>query len=200
MAVIDLDTEFDAAVSAVPPNDAGRIGEWLAARGLSARTRAWVGGVGISRATLSRVSRTFEPNPVGVSVLIAAAWVGQAGLSEIEDLVAWRPSDPGTLFLRRGDAIFVGADGVRQALVSASPLRIHRSVERFAAAGGDVYGEFPGAVIVAPAMAGWLHLRDMPALIVDDVEHGREVRDLLEASRPALPPILVSADADRRAA
>lgn len=198
--MIDLDAEFEATLAGVPTGDNERLGEWFAARGLTARVRAQVSGIGITRAELSPASLTFEPNPDGKRVLIAAAWAGPVGVSEIEDLVAWLPHDPDRLFLRRGDAIFVGADGVRQASATASPLRINRSVERYAAAGGDVFGEYPGAVIVNPSMAGWLHLKDLPAIIVQDVEHGREIRALLEASRPTLPPVFVADDAGRRAA
>lgn len=146
---------------------------------------------------------TWEPHPEGDRALVAPVWNGAAPdigcpawgwhPSELVDLVGWRPDSPDRLFLRTGIATHIGADGLRQALETASPLRVHRTVESFVKAGGETSGEHPGIVILNHGFTHWL-LRHVAAVIADNLEHGEEIEAALLAQRPALPPICIPAE------
>lgn len=204
--MIDITGEFAAALDAVYASPA--VATWLDARGLTAHLLELVGGGGVCRATLTASTGTWEPDPDGGErVLVVPVWDGPACHPELAsyhpadiiDLVAWRPSDPATLYLRLGIVTVLGVDGLRQARDTASPLRLHRTVEGFVRGGGEVSGEYPAAVLLVPSLA-WLHLRDLPAVIADDIDHGTELERLLLSGRPPLPPIRVPAPAARMAA
>ncbi|MBK3800974.1 hypothetical protein GAY33_17365 [Azospirillum brasilense] len=195
---VDLVHEFGRAIRIVPLDDEGPVGEWLARRGLTAERRHAVGELGILKAILSRSTMTFEPNDDGERVLVAPVWGGRAAepecpalhLSELVDLVGWRPNDPATLYQRLGLASVMGREGLRLSLATASPLRLFRTVEAFIRYGGESQGEFPAAVLLNFNMA-WLHLADLPAVIADDIEHGTVLDEILKRQRPAPPPIRV---------
>lgn len=193
---IDVFLDWESALAAVPRNDDGPVGRWLARRGLTAARRQLARGIGILHASVTWSTKTFEPNPDGEQLLVAPVWAGRAGLehSDLMDLAAWRPGSPATIFLRLGLGTILGAGGVQQSLHTASPLRLHRDVEAFVRYGGERHGEYPAAMLLSPAHA-YFHLGGAPTLIPDDVAHGRELRSYLEAGRPALPPIRIPVEA-----
>lgn len=195
---IDLYAEFGAALLGTPLDDAGHLGRWFAARGLAARKRHQVGGVGITRAILFRSTGTYEPSEDGERVMVAPVWAGPAAepncpmlhLSDLIDLAVWRPAEPQSLFLRVGIATVVGCEGLRLSRDTAAPLRLHRTFEGFIRYGGESLGDQPAAVLINPAMA-WFHLFDLSAVICDDLAHAEELEEALAAGRPPLPPIRV---------
>lgn len=198
--MIDLEAEFAGAVAVVPIDDDGPLAKWLARRGLTAPRRRMVGGIGVTRAIVTPSTRTYEPFCDGERVLVAPVWDGPAPdvrcpgyawhPSNMVDLVAWQPAEPARLFLRLGLGTHIGADGLRQALATASPIRAHRTVEGFVAAGGETGGEHP-AVVILNAGFTFALLRDVVSVIADDLEHGEELAATLEAQRPPPPPIRI---------
>lgn len=190
--MIDVFSEFCAALDAT--HSAEPVRQWLDRRGLTRERRQLVGGVAVLRATLSRSTKTFEPHEDGERVLVAVVWAGRATLaySDPLDLVAWRPAAPAEHFLRLGLATVLGKGGLSLAARTASPLRLFRCAEDFVKAGGERDGEHPAAVLLNQSM-GWLHLKDMPVLICDDIAHGGTVEAILAGQRPPLPPIRVPA-------
>ena len=221
--MIDLDAEFMAALRAVGWDDAGTApAQWLAARGLDARRRLVVGGIGVLTATLHQHARLFEAHPDGERLLIVPVLdrlvegvieFGEGADAEIADLVGWQPARPDKLFTRRGEAAIVGAGGVAAAIENGLPLQIFRSVEDLVRHGGElgvageplicgVHGETTprrSACVILDLRAAVPLLRDVAEIVCDDLEHAEAIDRAIRASLPRAPRISLPAP-ERRAA
>ena len=146
----DLDDEFLTALHRVGWDDAAPAGRWLGARGLDARRRWHVGGIGVARATLFPTPGSWEPNDEGERVLMVGVWDGSVSLvidhggdadsdtPSLIDLVCWQPASPTKLYRRTGEAALVGIGGLDAAVDHRLPLRLHANVESFIRAGGEL--------------------------------------------------------------
>ncbi|UKJ74515.1 hypothetical protein [Azospirillum brasilense] len=200
--MIDLYAEFGAALACMPISDAGHLGTWFAGRGLTARKRHQVGGIGITRATLFQSTKSWEPHPDGARVLVIPAWAGaaytgycMAHFSELVDLIAWKPSDPTALYQRTGVAVMLGVLGLKVARRNGFPFRLHGTAEGFVRGGGERDGDNFAGVLLDEAQA-WAKLGTLSQIIFDDVEQGLHVKALLEAQRLALPELRVQIEAE----
>ena len=218
-----LDTEFLSALRRVGWDDTETpAARWLSGRGMDARRRLHVGGVGAMRATLHPSSGFFEPHLDGERVLVLPVFdgpvadlieFGDDAEIEISDLVAWRPADPTRLYRRTGEAALVGVGGIDASLEAGAALRVFRSVEAFIVAGGEtgagaeevacgVHGhhrQIRLACVVLDLKAAAPQLRSIREIVADSLEHGEEIEAALLAARPALPTINLPAPIRRAA-
>ena len=221
--MVDLETEFLAAIWPVGWDDAATpAARWMVSRGMDARRRLHVGGVGIARATLYQAPGLWEPSDDGERVLVVPVFDGpisdligfgeDAGI-ELADLLAWKPSDPTRLYRRTGEAALVGIGGINVCLETGAALRALRSLEDFVLAGGEigagaeaitcgVHGQhrpIRPACVVLDLKATAPTLRGIREIIADSLEHGEEIEAAMLAARPALPLITLPAPSRRAA-
>ena len=222
----DLSQDYLAAIRAVGWDDAATpAARWLAARGMDARRRLHVGGVGAARAVFHERAGIWEPHPEGERALVLPVLDGpvchviedgeDAGpdTPEMFDLVAWRPTDPTRLYRRTGEAALVGVGGIDASLETGAALRVFGSIEAFVKAGGEisagakaiscgVHGQHrpirPAAVIL-DLKAAAPTLRGIREIVADSLEHGEAIEAALLAARPALPTINLPAPLKRAA-
>ena len=222
----DLTRDYLAAIRAVGWDDAATpAARWLAARGMDARRRLHVGGVGAARAVFHERARIWEPHPEGERVLVLPVFDGpvrhviedgeDAGSDtpEMFDLVAWSPTDPTRLCRRTGEAALVGVGGIDASLETGAALRVFGSIEAFVKAGGEigagaeavscgVHGQhrpIRPACVVLNLKAAAPTLRGIREIVADSLEHGEAIEAALLAARPALPTINLPAPLKRAA-
>ncbi|MEI7606640.1 MAG: hypothetical protein WCJ64_04580 [Rhodospirillaceae bacterium] len=221
----NLTRDYLAAIRAVGWDDtATPAARWLAARGMDARRRLHVGGIGAARAVFHERAGIWEQHPEGERVLALPVFDGavchviedgeDAGpdTPELFDLIAWRPADPTRLYRRTGEAALVGVGGIDASLETGAALRVFGSIEAFIVAGGEIgagaepvacgiHGEHrpirPAAVIFDLARAAPL-LRLVPEIIAPDLALAEQVEAAIRASVPKPPRLMI--DDPRRAA
>lgn len=110
---------------------------------------------------------------------------------ELEDILAFIPKEPSQLWLRCGDAVFLGA-GALDHLYLGATLKIHRTPMSWLLDHGE------GCVVLDwPRAAD--RLRSIATVIAEDVDHAHDIRSHLQ--RPLLiPEIRVPEGAVERAA
>lgn len=110
---------------------------------------------------------------------------------ELEDILAFTPKEPSQWWLRRGDAVFLGA-GALDHLYLGAELKIHKTPMAWLLSHGE------GCVVLDwPRAAD--RLRSIATLIAEDTDHGQEINCQLQ--RPLLvPEIRVPTSALDRAA
>jgi hypothetical protein len=137
----------------------------------------------------------FTPDGVPAAVIEAVLFDWQAE-PFCADLVAWPLHDPTAFVTAMG--LNDGADVLgphNMVKRCGEPLRIHRTPLQWLQAGGD------GCCLLKPGARRWLRKAGGP-FVCEDIDHGREVRDLL--GRDGAPMghhrILVPADSVGRCA
>lgn len=110
---------------------------------------------------------------------------------ELDDILAFSPEEPSQWWLRRGDAVFVGAGDLDHLYLGAE-LKIHRTPMSWLLDYGE--GCF---VLDWPRAAD--RLRSIKTLVIKDISFAEEVRRHLQKPAP-IPDIRVPANALRRAA
>lgn len=109
----------------------------------------------------------FEFDPEGVEVIVLACL---SEWEEVDDLVAFRPSNPGKVRRFDGRAVFLGEHNVSNPATYAFglSLQIFRDPLGWLKTGGR------GAVILDPARV-WRRLLDVPAIVAEDELHAKEL-------------------------
>lgn len=152
----------------------------MAMDGLNNRATAWLRSQGVPEIALH-----MWPGPVGVAPIethppgcfdfaehgrpayIQPVLIGPA-FSDIVDLIAWHPDDPGRWWTRLYSGLPLGVDQLDVAEILGEPLAIRRAPLSWLQSGGDgvVVTDWP---MTAPA------LRCVPTLIAEDAAHGHEI-------------------------
>lgn len=112
----------------------------------------------------------FEFDPEGVEVVVLACL---SEWEEVDDLIAFRPGDPGKVRSYDGRAVFLGEHVVANPATYAfqQPLRVFRDPLGWLKAGGQ------GAVILDKSRV-WRRLLDVPAIAAEDELHAKELASL----------------------
>jgi hypothetical protein len=110
---------------------------------------------------------------------------------DIIDLIIWHPRTPNRWELRTGAATVLGV--IEPQFLSPAPVPIWRTPLGWFRAGGT------GICILTNAIAEQRHLLlQVHHLVAEDIEHGREIRDLL--TRPIWTPTISVPTANQRRA
>ena len=168
----------------------------LAMDGLGERTAAWLQRQGVPEITLQ-----MWPGPVGVAAIetrplglfdfaehgrrafIQPVLSGPA-FSDILDLIAWYPDNPGRCWTRLYTGVPLGVDQLDHAEIEGEPLLLHASPLDWLRARGEGVCVLDWK-ISAPA------LRCVPVLLFEQTEFGRLAHDRLSAPSPAVPEIRI---------
>jgi hypothetical protein len=195
--MIDLVGEMVTAQKAMTPHHR----DVLISQRISTELIDIWGWVGVDRVLIE--GETYQPMAGGSIVFVAPVRTHPHGpehanpelflrVGDIVDLVAWDPEQPDRWVLRTGAATCLGCIGPQ--LLDPDPVCIWRTPLRWLQSGGS--GLCPLMCDLGEIQRLLLGVRH---LIAEDVEHGRQLRDLL--SRPLwMPTISVPATDERRAA
>ena len=177
------------------------VGEWLAAEPLDGCSRAWLARQGVPPSALltapteiavQRIATEhglFRPDPNGIPAMVMAVWdyspLRIPGASMI-DLVSWRPACPSAWWTRTGAASALGEWLTGAGSLADGPVAVRRTPLDWVRAGGDGVCLLAGDQIEQAMI-----LRGLPAIVVDDAEHGRDLDALMRRPIGSVPPIYV---------
>ncbi len=180
--VIDLNGELVASFSA----RRGKPEDWLVAHGVdSMALQQWPGPVGVMSIEVVGKSGLYQPAEEGGGQPAFIHPVHADGpYSDIIDIIAWRPADPGTWWLRTGVAALLGGFALRCAWAHKWPLRLHRTPLSWLASDGN------GAVVL-----DWAYCRsdllDLAGLDAADYRHAEQIERALRVPPPPQPRIRI---------
>ncbi len=137
--------------------------------------RALLGGGGFGVARIQFDGDRFDFDAAGFEAFILAAresrWTDQLGtITPIIDLVAWLPDRPQVFGVLEGRAWALGEPALSPNRMTAVP--VVRTPLAWLQHGGD-------ALLILDRKRAWLELMHGPALIAEDVQHGRELREIV---------------------
>jgi hypothetical protein len=133
----------------------------------------------------------WRPDSDGIEALVVAVWAfaprdadGRwVTDNQVVDLVAFRPAEPSRWWVRTGFATCLGEWSIPT--LSDDPVHVWRTPLAWLRAGTS------GICILDPSAARDVLLR-CSAIVAEEVEHGREIRAIMQTSPIALPPIFVT--------
>ena len=179
----------------VDPVDDLHLLFFTALRGLDRQARAWLakrlpeliideppGPVGVAEIEIQALG-TFEFMDGGRRAFIQPVLVG-GPYTDIVDLVAWRPDDPGQWWTQQYSGTPLGVDQLDRAEILGEPLAIRRTPLSLLQAGGR------GIVVNDWAMTSPM-LRCVPTLICEDDSHAAEIHRRLSSSPLFVPELRV---------
>jgi hypothetical protein len=179
---------MNLASDACPPRVIERAGlDWLAT--------IEAGGLGLVRAETFK-GGFYEPSPTGQPLWVAPVFYGQPSRSNLADIVAWSPADPGRWWRRTGNGMLLGFANVQKARqtvwdfgYSEPPppptLTLHQTPRDYVRAG------FDGACFL-----DWTYgpgeLEGVERVICEGLDFAEQVERALCARSPQPPAVLVS--------
>jgi len=167
--------------------DRNYLPERLAKFGIMPEHAIAAGGLGVAK--ISPASDGFfefggEMSAVILPVYWSAIPTEEALVPDwqLQDILAFSPKEPSQWWLRRGDAVFLGA-GALDHLYLGAELKIHRTPLAWLLDHGEgcVVSDWPRAAD---------RLRSITTLIAEDTDHGREIHRHLQRPLP-IPEIRV---------